>query len=226
MPLSILSLYFSWKSSWFSSICHRGCHTPQYILSVYPRAYRTIRCSWSGLRHYHIIADYKIQRPERSCFFLNYVMDVCHSCRISALTGFSLSEKHNSMESGYTHYTEFPLCTAGKRIVWSNILAHQYRYDLYTVLCRCLSFQPRRKNFYGYYLMKNAPVIKICHLKKQYRLGTISSDLQSRWTRFRGKEDPTILRYILYSVSAVSGNDERRYRYHTQPRLRTVPGKK
>ena len=43
--------------------------------------------------------------------------------------------------------------------------------------------------------MENKVMIKVTGLKKQYRLGqiggtTLQEDLQSRWARFRGKEDP------------------------------------
>jgi lipopolysaccharide transport system ATP-binding protein len=40
-----------------------------------------------------------------------------------------------------------------------------------------------------------SPVIKVENLSKRYRLGVINRDMlykdqQSRWARFRGKEDP------------------------------------
>ncbi len=43
-----------------------------------------------------------------------------------------------------------------------------------------------------------SPVIKVENLSKRYRLGVINramlyKDLQIRWAKFRGKEDPNVL---------------------------------
>ena len=70
--------------------------------------------------------------------------------------------------------------------------------------------------------MENNVMIKVSGVKKQYRLGqiggtTLQEDLQSRWARFRGKDDPNSIvgqknRRVGEKLLALNGIDLTVYR--------------